>query len=504
MNSESGLNDVRHAFDIRQKQGRLLLVDGEGHTISEIIAGGVDSIVRHDGHIDILMSSGKSLSMRSLPKFNGNFVRRRRNGTRVLYFPNDDFQAVAAVVCGMGSEFYGVVFKRLIGYHETDRCVSLGDIANGNISATIVVKRREDAECFSQNHSLEFVVLEDGRDCVPCHMYMLCVNSFGDVFACCRQLKNLVIGNLREDDISNRVLSYMPQSECVCDKARLRAATIEEQLRGPLSLTIELAGECNGNCTYCFQRSLSTFKKPFGFYKALESLILKLGINYVTMLGGEISVQPKTMELMERLAQNHVRIAIITNGAVPLQVEDRLLSMSDDFLITLNGFSERTVGCLSDLPLSRQLEFCEKAVAKTSHVSVRFLITPISIVEIPDFLRWATKMPLEHILLDVAVNTPDNYHESGEWGTSSLKSLDKDFWALPLKRIGEKARFELMQGAPFMAKNNLSLLICEEIAGMLDLNYEFMCKIHAENRLTPKESYISNKVWMKYWRQNQK
>lgn len=504
MNSLSNPTDERHVFDVRQKQGRLLLMDGEGRTISELIDDGVVSISRHDGHIDVLMSSGKIHSMESMPELNGNFVRRRRNGTRVLYFPNNDFQAAAAVVCGLPPQFDGVIFKRLVGCHDTSRCVSLENIIKRNNSATIVVKRREDAEYFSKNHRLEFVVLDDSRDCVPCHMYMLCINSFGDVFACCRQLKNLVIGNLSEDDIANKVLAYIPQSRCVCDKARLRAATIEEQLRGPLSLTIELAGECNGNCTYCFQRLLPTFKKPFGFYNALESFILKLGINYVTILGGEISVQPKTMALMERLAHNHVRIAIITNGAVPVGAEDRLLSMSDDFLITLNGFSERTVGCLSDLPFARQLDFCEKAIAKVSHVSVRFLISPITLFEIPDFLGWATTMPLEHILLDVAVNTPENYHESGEWGTSTLKSLDKDFWTLPLKKIGEKARSALIQAAPFMEKNNITLLICEEIAEMLDLNYEFLCKINAANRLTPKESYISNKVWMKYWHQNHK
>lgn len=504
MNSLSKPNGEGCAFDIRQEQERLLLIDGEGNPISEVIENGVVSTSRHDGHIDILMSSGKCLSMRPLPQFNGNFVRRRRNGTRVLYFPNNDFLSAAALVCGFGPQFDGVVFKRLIGRYDTNRCVSLEDLINRDISATIVVKRREDTECFSQNHRLEFVVLEDVRDCVPCHMYMLCVNSVGDVFACCRQLNNLVIGNLREDDITNRVLSYIPQSKCVCDKARLRAATIAEQLCGPLSLTIELAGECNGNCTYCFQRSLPTFKKPFGFYEELESFILKLGINYVTILGGEVSVQSKTIELMEHLAHNHVRIAIITNGAVPIRVEDKLLSMSDDFLITLNGFSERTVGCLSDLPFSRQLEFCENAIAKASRVSVRFLITPLTLFEIPDFLNWATKQPFEHVLLDVAVNTPDNYRESGEWGASSLKSLDKDFWTFPLKKIGEKAKSALIQGSPFMEKNNLVLLICEEIAGLLDLNSEFMRKIHAENRLTPKESYISNKVWVKYWRQNQK
>lgn len=490
------------SYDVNLTRGQLFLVDQNGVELSMIVRDGVDVILKNGQEIDVLLSSGERLLMRPQPDFSGNFVQRCRNGIHVLYFPNDDFVAAAAAVCGVRIPCDGIIFRNLYNCDATGRCVQLDLIQKSEMSATIVVHHRTDLDFFTPKSNLEFVVLDDIRDFVPCHMYMLCVNSFGDIFVCCRQLRNLVIGNLREADISDKVLVYSPNVECICDKAHLRAATIEEQIRGPLSLTIELAGECNGNCTYCFQRYLPTFKKPFKFYEELESFVYKLGIKYVTVLGGEVSVQQKTIELLERFAKNHVRIAIVTNGAVPVNVEERLVSVAEDFLITFNGFSEKTVGLLSNLPFQRQLEFCERVVSMHKRVSVRFLVTPITLVEIPDFLRWASLLPFDHILLDVAVNTPIDYMETGKWGSSSLKSIDMEFWASPLARIGESAKDALRRGASSMAKCGLSLIICEEISDLLGLDLEFMREINAENRLVPKRSYISNKAWVKYWRQN--
>lgn len=478
----------------------IVLVSGTGRRVAVVVDHGVAGIECGLDYVNVRFASGMVRRVHGAPVFRGNFVTRRRNGARVLYFPNDDLRAAVAVALGLDQLYDGVIFRCLQAENVEKTCVSLDWIAREDASATVVVERAKDLKLFDNNHRLELVVWGSGIDCVPCHMYMLCVNSFGDVFACCRQLKNLVIGNLQLTNIAKRVLGYIPEATCTCDKASLRTANAAERFRGPQSLTVELAGECNGNCSYCFQRPLSTYKRPFGYYAELESFIHDLHIRNVTFLGGEVSVQQKTIELMERLSNDGVKISIITNGAVPQAVERRLLAVSDDFLVTLNGFTQETVSLLSDLPFHRQLEFCLRAEALGKRLSVRFLVTPMTLHEIPAFLAWASQMRLEHLMLDVAVNTPEDYQATGVWGDSTLAGLDRKFWAPLLERVGEQSKAVLRCNAALMSEHGLSLLVCEEIVNLLGLGQDFMREIKADGRLEPKRTYISNKVWVKYWR----
>lgn len=90
----------------------------------------------------------------------------------------------------------------------------------------------------------------------------------------------------------------------------------------PREVMLELTDRCNLDCEYCFRSNKRTKGKILDWDKFI-SIVEKLDfIEVVALCGmGEQLIYPKFYEAVSYLSENNKKVAIITNGTVPINYE---------------------------------------------------------------------------------------------------------------------------------------------------------------------------------------
>lgn len=359
-----------------------------------------------------------------------------------------------------------------------------------NRSIKIYVLNEEDKKHFIKFHNFVYNILD--IDTLSCHKYLLSVNSFGEIFPCCRQVPDLLIGNILDNDIIPKVLQYASSKTCQCSIGRLSTITPIDKV---LHINVELASFCNGQCIYCFQRNLPTFNRQVNFYEQLKDFIIQLCPKSIMIFGGEVSVQKKTIKLIDTIkSEIKTEITIASNGNFTDKTREHLKNNVSSFQITFNGFSQRTVNAVSKLRLSRQKYNAEVLKKQGYIVSVKFLLNPINVLELPTFFEWALENLFDHIIIDSTIITPDDYYKTNNWG-ESVFSKDRTFWIDVFKPIGKRIKEIILRYIYSIKNEKISLLICPEINNYLNIETQFYEDNGIKDNLKAKSVSISTKAW---------
>lgn len=345
---------------------------------------------------------------------------------------------------------------------------------------------------YIQIHSTREKWNENSKGNVSCKECFLYINSFGDVYPCCHQIVSMRIGNISEPNIFDKILNYTPDLKCSCSYVTF---TTSESTHNFLNVNLELAGECNGNCVYCFQKSLPTFQKSVTIYNNLEKLLLLLRPKNMMVFGGEVGIQEKTISLLNKLkAECNTTINVATNGNIKKELYNYFDSLFSGIQVTFNGFSVNTVKTLSDLDFEKQISFCEQL--NLGHaVSVKYLITPASLLELPLFIKWALNHTFQHVIVDVAYEPSKNYMNDNDWGVSFLSTMKGNYWDDVFNRISKNVKSLLKQKANYIIQHDIIILFSNEIEKRLGLDASFYEDNQLNGQLMPKNVCISHKAW---------
>lgn len=326
-----------------------------------------------------------------------------------------------------------------------------------------------------------------------CPRYFLYINSFGDVYPCCHQILSMRIGNVCDYDIYEKIINYKPNFRCKC--SYIEFDNNEDHNLSFLNINLELAGECNGSCVYCFQKNLPTFKKSISIYKNLEKLLHRLKPQNMMVFGGEIGVQKKTIELLQRIKSDYnTTLNVATNGNINNSLREAFNNMFESIQVTFNGFCANTVKMLSGLDFHEQTKFCEQAI--NSHpVSVKFIITPLSLLELPLFLQWALDKPFQHVIIDAAFEPSKNYSVDNDWGVSMLSTMVGFYWDDIFVKMSKEVKSILMEKAESIVQNNIVIMFSNEVEKRLEIDMTFYDEIKISGQLKPKNVCISHKAW---------
>lgn len=326
-----------------------------------------------------------------------------------------------------------------------------------------------------------------------CPKYFLYINSFGDIYPCCHQILSMKIGNICEPNIYEKIINYTLNNKCRC--SYIDFSNNEVDNISFLNVNLELAGECNGSCVYCFQKNLPTFKKGITIYHDLEKLLRQLKPRNMMVFGGEIGVQKRTIELLQAIKSDYnTTINIATNGNINERLYAAFNDLFESIQVTFNGFTPYTVKMLSGLDFSAQIKFCEEAI-KTHPVSVKFMISPLSLLELPLFLHWALDKTFQHVIIDVAYEPSKNYSQDNDWGKSMLATMTGFYWDDIFLRLTKEIKLILKSRAEYIIQNDIVIMFSNEIEKRLGINMDFYDEIKITKQLTPKNVCISHKAW---------
>lgn len=292
----------------------------------------------------------------------------------------------------------------------------------------------------------------------PCHLYELFVTERGDVYPCClsRRDPKLRIGRVTDQTITGKISTFEPRS-CTCSQYSLRSAEPSDQ-KAYAFLNLEMSLACQGSCAMCCVDA-PNYKGPqdVGHLLELEHLIEWASPSgEILMQGGEILIQPRTMEWLEGLKSSkpHLKLALVTNGNVPVKMVERVEKIFSRVTVSFVGVQRETYKKIMGMEVEKSMEFAETLVGrKHLPVYLKYLITPSNVHESNLFFRWA--IPLAPEMIQLVDSGIDSYIRF---------DTHDQYWTKILARTGRTLRDELTFHSEQLAASLVTKILIDNIS----------------------------------------
>jgi len=331
----------------------------------------------------------------------------------------------------------------------------------------------ESAERLGERLRMSLPVLRSGSDMLPatpdlplraCHLYRLAVDSEGDVYPCCIVYRSSYhrIGNLRDPSLTDAIEHY--DRNCSCD-VRLRKKSAQDPTGEERVLNLELSLVCQAKCAMCCVGAPDS-KGRYDRYADLTRLLHSQNPDSIVVQGGEVLIQPRSLAWIRQIKQElpHIKLRVVTNGNVDTTMVPALADLFDAYVISFVGFQPETYRAIMGLDIDKTLAFTRALIqARTAEVTLKFLITALSVHEVAPFL--AAALPLHPHKLLVA--------ESGMASYVVADTPDR-YWRKIVDRSGRAVRALLSSAKTALSEQSTRVYFESAAARLLDLDDAFV------------------------------
>lgn len=318
----------------------------------------------------------------------------------------------------------------------------------------------------------------------PCHISELFINHEGDIYPCCLVWgrKDMKIGNLNDNNIINKIEYF--DGVCSCERFRLRKAFPTEIKKFEV-FNIEFSSVCQANCAMCCQKSYAnTDRYDSQNFEQLAKLIDILQPSRLSVQGGEILVQKKTIQWLEKMKEKYfdVKISLITNGNVGLDMIQKVEYLfQKGVLFSFVGFQPETYFRIMDIKIEKTIQFIEELVKrkKVENIWLKYLTTPINFHEANLFLKWAIEIsPAVCIFQESNINNYINF-----------KTFD-NYWNTIIERTSNEIKKTIIANKTKIESNNLKIQFDLGCLKLFQIDNKFI----DENNLNDIVSYYKGGV----------
>lgn len=292
-------------------------------------------------------------------------------------------------------------------------------------------KEIEEEKDFFIKENIEFLEIEKlekkypniMRECTSDNLY---ISMSGDVYQCPKMIERLPITSIKRRTCIKDLVDFIPEA-CSCKRGYITKS------KAPLivnKISIEFGGLCNAACIYCYQTYNKKRTAQEYTFAQLDDFLNQITFNEIVVAGGEVMCQKETLEYLECLKAKrpNIKISLKTNGFS--DDYQKAIELFDDILVSINCFSEKNLRLImgSTVRLQSMKNFCEKICSDNdTKISIKYLLTPISLMDIPDFLKWASELRFEEIAFTKAMLFGVDTVNS--WTGSSFYNLNNIYWA---------------------------------------------------------------------------
>lgn len=237
------------------------------------------------------------------------------------------------------------------------------------------------------------------RQSLPCHYRRLFIDSTGYVWPCCflyqRKLQNKdasPICHVTDPDPLETLAAYdNPGCACQSDAFVFDPDVAARQVEHVFIVTSML---CNARCAVCYvQAHRATGGQRFDD-AACHGFISTVGPRFVQLEGGEVPMQKEAMAFAARLRQSSPQtgLKLITNGNHSLATAKKVSALFRELIvISFMGISESVYAAETCLDAARQRKFVDAVAKSGARYRFRYVITPVSLVDLPAFLGFALR-----------------------------------------------------------------------------------------------------------------
>ncbi|MBN1232780.1 MAG: radical SAM protein [Candidatus Coatesbacteria bacterium] len=297
-----------------------------------------------------------------------------------------------------------------------------------------------------------------------CHFHELFPNHDGDIFPCCLTWgrRNMKIANLRDKDLLKKIADF--DAKCYCERYRLRKARRNESPDYDL-FNIEFSLLCNGNCAMCGVRA-PYLKKPYEYYKEMKDLIILYKPRRLSIQGGEIFIQKKTVKWLEEIRKlfPSMEIGLLTNGNHDMSYVDKTEELFNDVWISFVGYQSETYKKTMGLEIERSKLFAMELIKRRRiHVTLKFLTTASNIHEANLFLKWGIEVSPQRI----------SFQDSDLKAYINNKVSD-NYWKKIFHRTADSFKSEIRENSSLIAARDIKIFIDSSCREILEIDDEFL------------------------------
>jgi wyosine [tRNA(Phe)-imidazoG37] synthetase (radical SAM superfamily) len=202
------------------------------------------------------------------------------------------------------------------------------------------------------------------------------------------------------------------------------------------------------------------WKGTYNLYDRLSEFIGETTPDIITVQGGEVLIQKKTMNFLldQKNKNTTMRFNLITNGNVKGKIIEKAKKLFTAMTISIVGFQEQTYKTIMSLDIDTVKHFAEEIIKNSNiEINLKFLVTPLNIHEMCLFLDWALPLRPKSVQLvnaDIAgyinVSTPISYwnvvfSHTGKELMSYLRNNQQQFSAHTIRLYYSRSLFRLLK-----------------------------------------------------------
>ena len=231
-----------------------------------------------------------------------------------------------------------------------------------------------------------------------CQFYKLSIRKEGDVFPCCLGKWQARLGTIFDEDIFEKIETT--NISCECEMYKTRDITPDDKM-DLQRLHIMFSHECQAHCVCCPQHK-DKMEREDEHLKKLLLFIEKYHPKYITVLGGEGLIQPKTLDWVENIKTKYPNIAFdtVTNLCVGKNTIKRAANIFSEITISILGFTPNTYNKIMGLDFDVTMKNIDYLQSNTNvKIRPKYLTMPTNVYELPIFFEWALNQKSEKIYI---------------------------------------------------------------------------------------------------------
>jgi len=237
-----------------------------------------------------------------------------------------------------------------------------------------------------------------------CHYEQLFVNHGGHVFPCCDTWNrpDLRIGHLDDPDLIEKIRRFRVRCS-LCGVYTLRPGEQDQPAR-VTGINIETSLLCQAQCAMCCVEA-PAWQGSYEYYDAIVRLVGQLGPAQLWVQGGEVLIQARTLAMLEDIKGRwpDIQIGLVTNGSADTGLADTVERLFSLVIVSIVGFQPGTYRSIMGLSFDRMDGFVDElSRRKGIELTLKFLLTPSNLHEVPLFLQWAIGKQPAKVLVDDA------------------------------------------------------------------------------------------------------
>lgn len=187
---------------------------------------------------------------------------------------------------------------------------------------------------------------------------------------------------------------------------------------GPIYVGWDITYKCQAHCKFCDRWKQSRPELSMNEVMKVCNQLHELGVHVVSIAGGEPLLHPAIFDVIRRLKQAQIRVALCTNGFALAECADELIKSGADFLhVSLDSpypqlhDSWRGKPGLYQRAVNGIYEILKRRVTQRPKISVRATIHEMNYRDIPRLLvQWVGVV--EGVIFQPLHTCPGNYFQS--------------------------------------------------------------------------------------------